>query len=141
MDPATDPIDPNGNKTQIASNVINTNYPTGAYDIGQLLHGTTSGGSGVAGLGVVCSNTPVTGGGFRRASGWSGGSTQNVIAIGIMIHEVGHMFNGPHTFNGNGSTNCNGQIASTFAYEIASGTTIMSYAGLCGPGQNTQNVY
>jgi hypothetical protein len=135
--PATDPFDPAAsNRPDQAASAVNTNFPGGLYDLGHCLHGMTGGGSGVAGLGVVCSSTTV-GTGLNKARGWSGGSDQNVLAVGIMIHEIGHMFNGPHTYNGTGS-NCTAQISATNAVEIASGTTIMSYAGLCQANNNIQ---
>ncbi len=142
--PATDPFDPTLNTlTTQASTAIHTNFPSGGYDLGHALHGMTGGGgSGVAGVGVVCTNT-ISGGGRVNSRGWSGASSQSQLAIRIMTHEVGHMFNSPHTFNGS-LANCNtGQHSTNTAYEIGSGTTIMSYAGLCGAHdvQGTQDLY
>lgn len=130
-DPATDGIDPAGSRTTIAQSVISTAYPSNTYDLGHILHAMGGGGSGVAGLGVVCNSS-------NKASGWSGGDSQSTLAVAIMIHEVGHMFNAPHTFNGTGS-NCTAQISATNAVEIGSGTTLMSYAGLCQADNNIQS--
>lgn len=141
--PATDPFDiAAGNLTAQASTAIHTNFPAGGYDLGHGLHYIAGGGSGVAGVGVVCNNT-VSGGGRVNSRGWSSGTSQSLIAINIMTHEVGHMFNSPHTFNGS-LANCNtGQHSTNTAYEIGSGTTIMSYAGLCDAHniQSTQDLY
>lgn len=135
--PSSDPFNPSGtNLTTQASTTIHSNFPSGGYDLGHALHAYSGGGAGVAGVGVVCNNI-VSGGGRVNSRGWSGGSTQNLLAIGIMTHEVGHMFNSPHTFNGS-EGNCLNQIGGSTAYEIGSGSTLMSYAGLCG-SQNVQS--
>jgi subtilisin-like proprotein convertase family protein len=140
-DPATDPFNPGLNRTLEAAQAVNANFPGGNYDIGHVFHDQDQApaelpGGGVAGLGVVCSNN-AQGTGFRKAAGWSG-SFNNVDNgwIRLATHEFGHMFNMNHTFNGNGD-NCNGgNLSLNTAYEIASGTTIMSYNGICGAGQN-----
>lgn len=131
QDTLTDPFTPWGsNLTTQANTSISNVFNANSYDIGHVLHATSSGGSGVAGLGVVCIDG-------SKARGWSGGSNQNTLAIAIMIHEIGHMFGSHHTFNGNqGFCGSPGQHSSNTAFEIGSGTTIMSYAGLC----NSQNI-
>lgn len=138
--PATDGMNPNASdRTMEAAITIHNNWPAGGYDLGHALHGTSSGGSGVAALGVVC-NTTVTNGNHRPCGrGWSGGSNQNILGVEIMVHEVGHMFNALHTFNGIGN-NCNvGNHSLNTAYEIGSGTTIMSYEGNCQADNNISN--
>lgn len=103
---------------------MDTRYGSANYDIGHTLHTT---GGGVAYYGV-CNNT-------YKGGGWSGSTTPSSFLI--MAHEVGHQFTAPHTFNGNGNANCNIANRSTVsAYEPGSGTTIMSYAGLCISSQN-----
>lgn len=47
-----------------------------------------------------------------------------------LIHEAAHQFTAPHTFN---YVDIFGQYTATSAYEVGSGSTIMSYAG-CPPG-------
>ena len=139
-DPATDGMNPNASDlTMEAAIAIHTNWPAGGYDLGHALHGTSSGGLGLAALGVVC-NTDVTNGDHRPCGrGWSGGSNQNSLGVEIMVHEVGHMFNAQHTFNGIGN-NCNVVSHSlNTAYEIGSGTTIMSYEGNCQANNNVSN--
>ncbi|MBK8372618.1 MAG: hypothetical protein IPL20_14930 [Saprospiraceae bacterium] len=142
--PANDPFDPSSSSTLTtqAASAIHSNFPSGAYDIGHALHALVGGGSGVAGVGVVC-NTSASGTGFAKSRGWSSGNSVNMLAVKIMVHEVGHQFNSPHTFNGS-LVNCNtGQHSLNTAYEIGSGTTIMSYAGICGGHniQSTQDLY
>jgi len=102
-------------------------------------------GGGIAGLGVVCDNSTFfsTVGdsdgltGPNKGAGWSGSFENTSIGwIRLSAHEFGHQFDALHTFNGNGSGNCVGGISSSSAYEIGSGTTLMSYEGLCSSSQN-----
>jgi hypothetical protein len=137
---ATDPFDPNSTTIDVATqagNAINTNHPGGGYDLGHGLHATTNGGSGLAYLTVLCNNT-VTGSAISKGRAWSSSTTQTGLAIGIMVHEIGHQFGSSHTFNGIGS-NCTSQIGSTMAFEIGSGSTIMAYPGLCQANNNIQS--
>lgn len=139
-DPATDGMNPNStDRTLEAAISIHTNWPGGGYDLGHAFHGLASGGSGLAGLGVVC-NTGVVGGSYRMCGkGWSGGSSTNILGVNIMAHEVGHMFNASHTFNGIGNNCGTGNHSLDFAFEIGSGTTIMSYEGNCQTDNNVSN--
>ncbi|MCB0521976.1 MAG: hypothetical protein KDD27_23740 [Saprospiraceae bacterium] len=132
--PATDPFNPDGDRTGDAANALAMHYTAGQYDLGHVLHAMASGGSGVAGLGVVCSNDPA-GTGLAKGRGWSGGSNLPILVNGIMWHEVGHQFAMEHSFNGTGGA-CTAAISNTNAYEIASGTTIMSYRGNCQADNN-----
>ncbi|MDZ7900092.1 MAG: M12 family metallo-peptidase [Arcicella sp.] len=103
-----------------------------SYDFGFTLHvnGTTGSGtsaSGVATLDVICDN-------FSKGQMWTqyaGNNTNssiNSLVGGILIHEIAHQFGASHTFNGQGG-NCTNQLGDQF--EPGSGTTIMSYRGLC----------
>jgi len=134
-DTLTDPFMPwvRNTLTTQASNAINTSYNSGGYDLGHVIHAEATGGAGVAGLNVVCSS------GSSKARGWSGGSDINTIAISIMIHEIGHMFGGNHTFNGSGKNCTSGNISNNSSIEIGSGSTIMSYAGSCQSNNNIQS--
>lgn len=103
------------------------------YDIGHVL-GT--GGSGVAYIGVACSNQDLADGlGALKGGGVSlmGGGVGNSGYVGLWAHELGHQFGAQHSFNGSGNTSgsCNGNRSATSAYESGSGSTIMSYAGVC----------
>ncbi len=131
--PSTDPFNPGGSSILgQTSAAIHAVYPSGEYDLGHCLHARSSGGSGIAYIGVVCNNNFIPNFGRYKAGGFSSGSNQNLLSVGIMVHEIGHLFNADHTFNGS-LNNCGvSQHSINSAYEIGSGTTIMSYAGICG---------
>ena len=54
----------------------------------------------------------------------------------MAAHEFGHQFDATHTFNGDGDNCEEGNHSISTAYEIGSGTTIMSYQGICAPEYN-----
>lgn len=141
---STQPFDPNDglDRTLKAGNVINDLYEVSSYDVGHVLNTNLSDvendpweNGGLAKLAVVCKDRIYQGSPIK-AQGWSGGfSNSGYRWINIVSHELGHMFSAEHTFNGIGSA-CTDAISEGTAYEIGSGSSIMSYNGVCEEGQN-----
>lgn len=130
LDPTSDPYgNPTsggaclGQNTDVVTDIIGR----AAYDIGHVFTNTCTDVGGVAFLASVCNANK--GGGVTC---WYNTDIAYVTQR-IACHEMGHQFSASHTFS-----NCNGNESGT-SYEPGSGTSIMSYSGLCGAGLNVES--
>lgn len=125
-DPATDGFTDGDEHKMIleAQQIIDTEIGDANYDIGHVLAGA---GGGLAELESAC----VTG---KKAMGVSPaeGSVDDDFVVSYLAHELGHQLGADHTYNGThgGCTHANYSLST--AFEPGSGSTIMSYAGICG---------
>ena len=123
-DPETDPFEGNDDTYVLieeSQTVIDEIIESANYDIG---HTFGTAGGGLAGIGP-CNDE-------YKANGVSGGYEGDVFAVDYVAHEIGHQFSMDHTFNSSAS-NCVEQRSGSAAFEPGSGTTIMSYSGICSP--------
>ncbi|MFV0822252.1 reprolysin-like metallopeptidase [Legionella micdadei] len=129
-DPNTEPYTSGNPRLMLGENQSNIDAVIGTnnYDIG---HVVDAAGSGLATLGCVCDDE-------KKAQGVTGSDSPigDPFDVDFVSHEMGHQFNANHTQNNNCERN------PPTAVEPGSGSTIMSYAGICPPNvQPNSNSY
>jgi hypothetical protein len=135
-----DPFQPGNNARNLDSlAVVMATIGNERFDLGHLLDW---GAGGSAFVGVACQNSLKSGGPIKGLA-VSGLNTDLGEAgnLSIFVHELGHQFGATHTFNGTvGNCGAAGQRERTTAYESGSGSTVMSYAGLCDSNGDSDNI-
>ncbi len=118
---ATDPFTRNSLGANLDENqeLIDQVIGSSNYDIGHVLIGIDQGGLAA---------TPSLGSDFKAAAASSGPPGDYL--DGVAAHEMGHQMGANHTFSGIFG-GCSGNGNEGTAVEPGSGSTIMSYAGLC----------
>ena len=109
------------------------------FDVGHVVsYKSNGGGSGVAFIETTCLNDVNTSNlglikGLKAAGATTSsnpsGSTFDLV---LLAHELGHQLGANHSFNSNQGLNCGNGRSGDVAVEPGSGSSIMSYSGLCG---------
>jgi len=116
---------------------IDANIGFNNYDIGHNFN--TSGGGNAGCIGCVCS-TDTNPNGNHKGTGMTGrgNPTGDAFDIDYVAHEMGHQFGGFHSQSSSGCRSGSGLTE----VEPGSGSTIMSYAGICSTNvQSNSDAY
>ncbi|MEQ1605090.1 MAG: reprolysin-like metallopeptidase [Pyrinomonadaceae bacterium] len=133
-DPATDPYDNSDSEAQLNINQTTVNNRVGVanYDVGHL-YGT--GGGGVASSPSVC-RADAKAQGYSARAGFYG----DPFTVDYVAHEIGHQFGASHTYNNMDMGGACTTRSTSNAFEVASGSTLMSYVGICNIRNQQQYV-
>ena len=132
-DASTDPYTNNSTPDLVEENIRNLSAMVGSsnYDLGHVFAQGNIG--GLAYVGVACDNNYKAGG----ATGTPNPQGET-FSIEYVAHEMGHQLGATHTFNSQISSCSGGNRTPETAVEPGSGSSIMSYSGICG-SDNLQN--
>ena len=133
----TDPYTDADGSAMLDQNQANIDGVIGSanYDIG---HVFSTGGGGIAGVGVVCQNA-------SKAQGVTGSSAPigDPFDVDYVAHEIGHQFGADHTFNDNSQGSCAGicgsqnlQANSDDQFHAINIAQINAYVTAPGPGSS-----
>ena len=124
LNPDTDPYSSGiGTLGNELSNTLNSLITDSDYDVGHLFHRENSKYGSAGCIACVCTS-------FQKGQGFSVHSVPDSFDMDTLAaHEFGHQFGAYHTQS---SLNCRSAIG-TSEVEPGSGSTIMSYAGICSP--------
>lgn len=134
---ASDPYTDNDASELIDENMANMNANMGNanYDLGHVFAQSPLG--GMAFIGVACLDSANVKG--HLVNGIKAGGATGIIdpqgetfSIDYVAHEIGHQLGASHTFNSIEGSCGGGNRTEVVAVEPGSGSTIMSYGGLCG---------
>ncbi|MBU0655462.1 MAG: hypothetical protein KJ914_10070 [Gammaproteobacteria bacterium] len=130
-DPSSDPYDDADTRQSMQANqaVLDSRIGSANYDLGHVFSTAGGGLSGVSQVGSVCSATTK---GMAASGLGNPSATSSAFYADIVAHEIGHQFSASHSFN-SVTSSCYGNRVANTAYEPGSGSTIMSYSGLCEP--------
>ena len=135
-----------GGGTDLANDNLAGVVTTADFDYGFYVSGkASSAGSGQgasllfnSGDGIICSNQGVDFGSgpkipLKSAAGAAAGSflITTTIWIDLITHEMGHSLGSQHSWTGSQGNCTTDQYGELHAYEPGSGTTMMSYSGIC----------
>ena len=142
-DPAADPFDNSDSACTLREDNrdnMKAVLDNDDYDLGFLFAARAGGGANGCAWFVVCLNGNTVH--KARGAGLMGGNGTNS-SSGLLAHEVGHMLGARHTFSGQAGKCTMNEFNvgnSESGYEPGSGTTRMSYRGICDSDNVDTNV-
>ena len=138
-DPFTvDPSFSSAANSQTGFTAMNTSnlLPYANYDVGHTFNTLAALSGGAYSISGQAGPTPCQD--ASKSRGWTQWTLNAALGaiVNLFVHEVGHQFSAPHTYNAvggssSGSTFCTGGWSATSAIEPGSGATLMGYANNC----------
>ncbi len=127
-DPNSDPFDPSGTNLPLESHTACVNALTvNGFDVGHTVLWANIGGA--AFIDTTCWDQ-------WKGQGYSGNiSSLQTLWVDYVSHELGHQFGSDHNF---ASQEC-GTSVNNLRFEPGEGSSIMAYAGVCGPVPSYSN--
>lgn len=137
LNPTSDPFSNDNPHDMMDENITNMERVIGNanYDLGHLFGGASTGGLAI--LSGVCRSNQES----HKAGGITGSPSPygDSFNIDYVSHEIGHQLGATHTFNSIEQNCSGGNREHDAAVEPGSGSTVMSYAGICGADNLQRN--